>query len=396
MKGSVTKYRIKASSRPRWRFRVCVGKDGGGRYLYEGRGGFIKEADCEKAMRQFLAEISARSNDLRAATPAPEILFRDWLQKWLDQYAAHKCQPKTMERYRQLAAYVTNSTAPEISGMADMPLSKLARKHLKLALFTLLQVKAQRREHISPRTVRHIGGLLSSALSEAVELELLPANPMLGIKGLPAAEKPEARALNPAEIRALRDVCRNDWTFPLVEVAMAAGCRRGELLALRWTDIEWDSRILSVSRSLEQTASGLRIKTTKSKKPRRFELSKSAITALQFLRDQQKEHRRLFAGDYKDLGLIFCQANGDYLRPDLISQVIVRRLRKAGIEDASLHSLRHANATNLLSKGVPVAVVSARLGHADPSITNRIYNHALPADDKRAADEWDEIVGSVQ
>ena len=94
--------------------------------------------------------------------------------------------------------------------------------------------------------------------------------------------------------------------------------------------------------------------------------------------------------------MIFCQPNGDYLRPDLVSQVIVRRLQKAGVRGASLHSLRHSNATNLLSKGVPVAVVSARLGHADPSITNRIYNHALPTDDKRAADEWDEIVGPVQ
>lgn len=76
--------------------------------------------------------------------------------------------------------------------------------------------------------------------------------------------------------------------------------------------------------------------------------------------------------------------------------MIVRRLRKAGIKDASLHSLRHANASNLLSKGVPVAVVSARLGHANPSITQKIYSHALPADDKRAADEWDQIVGPVQ
>jgi integrase len=206
------------------------------------------------------------------------------LKQWLECLTAHRCQPKTMERCRQLAAYVTTSTAPEISKLANMPLSSVARKDLKLALFALLRVKAQRREHIFPRTVRHIAGLISSALSEAVELEMLPADPMLGIKGLPAAEKPEVRALTPAEIRLLRDVCRGDWTFPLVEVAMAAGCRRGELLALQWTDIAWESRTLNVSRSLEQTAAGLRIKTTKSKKTRHFELSKSAITALQFLR----------------------------------------------------------------------------------------------------------------
>ena len=97
-----------------------------------------------------------------------------------------------------------------------------------------------------------------------------------------------------------------------------------------------------------------------------------------------------------DLDGVGAGINGEYLQPDLVSQTIVRRLRKAGIQNASLHSLRHSNATNLLSKGVPLAAVSARLGHADPSITNRIYNHALPADDRRAADEWDEIIGPVQ
>lgn len=71
-------------------------------------------------------------------------------------------------------------------------------------------------------------------------------------------------------------------------------------------------------------------------------------------------------------------------------------MRKAGIKNASLHPLRHSNATNLLSKGVPLSAVSARLGHADPNITNRIYNDALPLDNQRAADEWDVIIGPVQ
>jgi integrase len=397
MKGSVTKYAIKGSSRPRWRYRIDTGRDDVHR-IQKGAGGFIKESEAREAMDAHIERIKARAA-MPVETPptAPaEKTVSQWLREWLEAYAKNTCQPKTLERYKQLAAYITDSSDPEISALANSPISTVSRKAIKIAMFALLRAKGKRREHLSARTVHHVAGLLSSAFSEAVELELLPANPMLRIKGLPTAEKPDVRALNPAEIRALRDVCRGDWTFPLVEVAMAAGCRRGELLALRWSDVGWESRTLNVSRSLEQTEAGLRIKTTKSKKPRHFELSKSAITALQFLREQQTEHRRLFAGDYKDLDLIFCQPNGDYLRPDLVSQVIVRRLRKAGITDASLHSLRHSNATNLLSKGVPVAVVSARLGHADPSITNRIYNHALPADDKRAADEWDEIVGSIQ
>ena len=240
------------------------------------------------------------------------------------------------------------------------------------------------------------GRVLSAALSEAVALEMLPANPMLRLKGLPASEPTVALSLTPDEIHALRDVCRSDWTFGLVEVALASGARRGELLALQWADTDWAARFLSVNKSLEQTAAGLRVNGTKGKKPRRFQLSQGTIVALQFLQDQQKESRRLFSGDYHDHDLIFAEPNGDYLQPDLVSQTIMRRLQKAGIENTSLHSLRHSNATNLLSKGVPLSAVSARLGHADPSTTNRIYNHALPTDDRRAADEWDEIIGPVQ
>jgi integrase len=391
MKGSVTKYTVKGSSRPRWRYRIDAGRDSSGRRLYDGAGGFAKEGEARQAMKAYMERLAAAAASAEVPPPAPaEKTVAQWLRAWLDSYAEHTCTPKTLERYRQRAAYVTDSADPEIGALANAPILRMRRKEIKLAMFALLRAKGKRREHISPRTVRHVAALLSSAFSEAVELEVLPANPMLRLRGLPAAEKPELRALTPDKLHALRE------TFPLVEVGMAAGCRRGELLALRWTDIDWDSRVLNINLSLEQTEAGVRIKPTKPKKPRHFGLSKSAIAALRFLHEQQTEHRRLFAGDYKDLELIFCQPNGDYLRPDLVSQVIIRRLKKAGIKDASLHSLRHANASNLLSRGIPLPAVSARLGHADPNVTARIYSHALPADDRRAADEWDEIVGPVQ
>jgi integrase len=99
----------------------------------------------------------------------------------------------------------------------------------------------------------------------------------------------------------------------------------------------------------------------------------------------------LLGSDYKG-DIVFCQPDGSYLWPHLVSQTIVRRLGKAGIENASLHTLRHTHASNLLSKGVPLPAVSARLGHADTNITARIYSHALPDDDQRAADTWESVV----
>ena len=394
MKGSVTKYVVTGSSRPKWRYRIRLGRDENKVYQREGRGGFAKEGDACEAMRIRIDEIRAQRNappeTPKALTP-PDPTLGEWLTRWIENYAVHTCQPKTLERYRQLARYITDATADEISTVAGAPISSLKHVQLEAALRALLKQKAVRHEHISARTVRHVAGVLQVALNEAFRLDLITVNPMLKVK-LPSVEQKQAESLTPEQIHALRDSCRGDWTFALIEVALATAARRGELLALQWSDIDWTSGLLTISKSLEQTKAGLRVKKPKNGKQRPCQLPQSALVALRFLRDQQTENRRLFAGEYRDNGLIFCQPNGDNHEPDLISQVIIRRIRKAGIKHGSLHTLRHTHASHLLSNGVSLAAVSARLGHANPNVTARIYLHALPADDQRAADAWDAVV----
>jgi integrase len=199
---------------------------------------------------------------------------------------------------------------------------------------------------------------------------------------LPCSEPKDVRSLTRGEIWALRDSCRGDWLAEFVELALATGCRRGELLALEWADINWAARTISISKSLEQTRAGLRLKSTKGGKPRVFSLPRIAIDSL--VEQKATGHARL----------IFADDHGGYLKPDLVSQLIVRRIRKAGIDDASLHSLRHAHASQLLSRGVPLPAVAARLGHSNPNTTARIYCHALPLDDQRASNEWDRMFGA--
>ena len=105
------------------------------------------------------------------------------------------------------------------------------------------------------------------------------------------------------------------------------------------------------------------------------------------------EFKRAFAGTCRDNDLVFAQPDGNNLQPDRVSQTIVRRLKNAGVSNASFHT----HASHLLSHGVPLPAVSVRLGHADPNITARVYSHALPDDARRGADTWDSIVdGKVQ
>ena len=316
----------------------------------------------------------------RSRKSVPGISLGDWLKKWLIIYAPIRCRSlKTIERYGDLAEYVVGGPTAELAEVAGTNLAELSHTMLEPALLSLLQMKGARHDHLSNHTVRHVGSLVSVALDKAWRLDMVASNVMLKVE-LPGMDPKEARALTRAEIWTLRDSSRGDWMHGFIEVALATGCRRGELLALEWTDINWAARTISISKSLEQTRKGLRLKSTKGGKPRVFSLPKLAITALR--KEAISGHARL----------IFADDHGGYLKPDLVSQLIVRRIRKAGITDASLHSLRHAHASNLLSRGVPLTAISARLGHANANITARIYCHALPLDDQRAADEWDRLL----
>jgi integrase len=389
--GSVSKY-VTKTGETLWRYRFDGDPIAGKRKVL-GKAGFRKRS---AAMNAMMAAIEAYGQGKTVPPPtAPKETLADWVRAWLRDYAPQRCAPKTIERYHGLAAYVLDAPEGEPAKLAAVSLAKVDHLLIEAALYALLRMPAKRREHLSAKTVREIAGVLSVSLNKAFRLGKIALNPLLRVE-LPKVEKSDARSLTLDEVKRLRDACRGHWTFPLVEVALATGARRGELLALEWPDVEWMNDTLIVSKSLEQTAQGLRVKRPKNGKVRKLRIGQAAIAALRFQRDQQAEYRKLYGSDYKN-NLVFSQPDGSHLWPHLVSQTIVRRMKKAGIKNASLHTLRHTHATGLLSKGVPLPAVSVRLGHADVNITARIYSHALPEDDARAADTWDTIVtGSVQ
>lgn len=349
---------------------VYIGQDDQGRQIYEARTAFERQQDAMATLER---------------SSASRYTLESWLTYWIENYAPLRCKSRiTVERYKRLAKYL-HGPSELLRRLASRPLATLTHIDLEPAIASLVNARGKRRR-ISARTVRHFANLVGVALKKATKLEHIRSNPMLRVD-LPIVAKSRVRSLTPAEIRRLRAVCKGDWTFSFVEVALATGCRRGELLALTWRDINFDRRSVLISTSLEETKEGWRLKGTKSDRPRQCSLPNVAIDALKELRQRQKT-----GGTYNPRGFVFCNAKGRHLRPDLVSQVVVRRLRKAGIPDASLHTLRHSHASNLLSLGVPLPAVSARLGHCDPQVTAKIYSHALPGDDERAAKVWDELI----
>jgi len=177
--------------------------------------------------------------------------------------------------------------------------------------------------------------------------------------------------------------------YPILEVTSATSARMGEILALQWPDYSLERGTLEISKALEDTKYDVRVKSTKSEEPRIVSLPSSVIAVLEEHRRKQEHDKAVMGSSYDDQGYIFCPPQGGFYRPSNISTRVSAFLHKQGLA-LSMHGLRHAHASILLSQGADVQSVSDRLGHADPSITLSIYSHVIPSDRGRLALLWDD------
>jgi integrase len=353
------------------------------------KSGFSRKADAEAEKTRVLNEL----NDGRWVRPVPKT-FHDFLTEWFREHAEQYCAPKTVERYRQLAAYVLPSIGPlQLRQISPFILERLYNQlrncgGKRKGKEDSTGPKASR---LSARTVRHVAGLVHVALGTAVRWKLLQINPADACQ-LPRVEKKEARALDTDHVEWYLDASRGTYMYPILVLGAATGCRRGELLALTWRDVnsEADPPTLSVSKSLEQTKNGLRVKQPKNGRPRSIPLPAFSVEALVAHRHEQLKNRKLFGADYcVDLDLVFAQPDGNYLKPDSVTAKACLIAKKAGLRSIGMHSLRHSHGSQLLAEGVPLPTVSKRLGHSSVAVTAAIYSHPFTRDEIAAAEIWD-------
>ena len=363
--------------------------------------GYETKAEAEAGLRRSIEHRDAErvAQKLRKVEEAIDKAgppFAQYFAHWLKEHATRRCAPKTLERYQELGAYL-------IREVGAMPLNELTTAKIQEAIHRIKDHGGRRTaaephgRPLAPKTVRHIGTLLYTVFSDADRLGVLKiAHPMANRRVLlPKLTKRRPAVLDERKLHALFDRARNTRLYPFIVLAAATGCRRGELLALQWADLDLDTGLLTISKSLEQTRAGLRVKSTKSEEPRQLGVPEWALDVLKEDRAEQDRDRHLFGAQYLDNNLVFCQPDGHYYSPDRLGARVVELMKKVGLHGVSLHSLRHSHASILLSKGVPPAVVSQRLGHADQNITLSIYSHALPADSRAAAKIWNDSMAEV-
>jgi integrase len=232
---------------------------------------------------------------------------------------------------------------------------------------------------LSPTTVRHIAFGVQACLEQAVDWEIIPKNPMKKVRK-PKRLKREPAVVDPGGFDRLLDQTAGTALYAPIVLDHATGMRRGELCALEWTDLDWERGKLSVSKSLGQRKTGsVYIKSTKSTKPRRFTIP---ADVLEILRLPEPE---------PDL----CPPRRILLLPEAPFHAHLLRHAQGRAERRQPALVTAFAASQMLSEGAPITVVSERPGHASPNVTLAIYAHALPTDDQAVATLWNNAMSGV-
>ena len=350
-----------------------------------------REAENAEARRRIeeLQKLELAKAGAGVAAKPPTTLTQ-LLNEFFVQHVDDNLAPKTAERYHEQTAYID-------PGLLAMPLADITPLHLNREWKRLLASGGHHRRTKAPRplskkTVRNIAGVLSSAFSRAIRWGLLTVNPVTNSEP-PIPAKRKGTALTTAQQDLLIASATGPWCMmTYLRVDAAIGARRGEALALRWQDL--DNGRVTIARSLSQTKKGLIFKNTKEENILVIGLPASALAALEAHRKRQDRFRADFGPDYRnDLDLIFAEPDGTPLKPNSISATVsalFKRLKIPKPKGAALHLLRHSHGSHMLANGVPLPVVSQRLGHSSVRTTADIYSHAIHGQDDEAVQKWEE------
>lgn len=358
----------------KWRIAIELGRDprtGKRKRKYKTFSGTKKEAELEKLKM---------IKKYKGGAPAEEITTKEYLLKWLKNYAKNHVAYSTYKDYKSI---IKKHLIP---AFGNIKLKNIHARHIiKYQNDKLESGKLNSKDGLSNRTVQKHHRLLSQALKHAVSpYEYIESNPCQGIN----APSPKTREINPLDkeqAQKLLDFIEYDTNFyTLIYLDLYTGLRRGELLALKWKDIDLDNLRLHVRRSTEVIRGGeIKVRYNEPK-------TKSSIRTVDFDEDTAQKllrYREYIKSHSNPEDLVFRLDNKKPMHPDYVSRRFRRKRNKIGFDNLRFHDLRHTHATWLLQAGVNPKIVQERLGHQDVTITLKIYSHVIPSMQKDAVEK---------
>lgn len=373
---------IRERSRGSWEIRYSLGTDpatGKRRTVTTLVKG--KRETAEKELRRLL-----RTVDTGEHVDPTRMTVREWLTTWLEAVRA-EISPKSHERYSEI---VQNFLSPSLG---NTPMTKLAPADIQKAYngWAAGGRRDGKTGGLSPRTRKHIHRILRAALTRAVEQQVIYRNPTDAFrKRLPKIERRELLTLSTEQSAMLLEAIKHTRTYWPTLLALATGMRRGEVLGLRWKNVDFDGASIRVVESIEETKSGLRFKAPKTEKTRAITLPAFAIEELRRLKKKQAQELALL-GLHQDGQTLVCgQADGRPLQPRSLTHEFTRLVRRVpDLPRIRFHDLRHSHATQMLLAGVHPKVAQERLGHSTITTTLDLYSHVTDTMQNDAAARLD-------
>jgi integrase len=346
-----------------------------GRRKQRWKGGFASRRDAQRWLTDALARLD-RGEYVR---PGRKTLGA-WLEDdWLPMV-------RRTRRPNTAVTYTTYANAYVIPALGRVPLQELTAARLDRFYTDLLERGSHRGKPLQPSTVRRIASVVHAALDAAVRKGEVARNVADATEHLPSGRR-ERPVWFAEELRAFLDVAATDRLAGLWTVLCTTGMRRSEACGLPWTGIDLDAGRLEVSQVLVRVGdTPTLIGGTKTASSRRsFELDPATVAALRAHRARQLTERLAWGEAWTDTGLVFTREDGTMLNPERLSDAFLKLVERAGLPRITLHGLRHSYASVSLAAGVPIEVLSRRLGHAQVSTTYDLYVHTSRRQDREAA-----------
>ena len=318
---------------------------------------------------------------LAAEQAVNDLTTGEYLTQWLDHMRG-RVRATTYEGYAGLIRLYARPA------LGETPLSELHPLHIQETYGELL------RRGLSGGTVLNLHLVLTQALHQAVRWGLRGSNPATSAQP-PRPSRAEPYVVDEDLARRILAALGGTSVELPAAVALGTGMRRGEILALRWGDLDPGFLVAQVRRTLENTSGGIRFAPPKTKRSRRtVALPEFLRPFLERQRGDQADRRAFFAEHWREGDLIVDDGDGRPVNPRTMSSRWRFFVRRAGLPPIRFHDLRHAHATLMLLQGVHPKVVSERLGHASVGITLDLYSHVLPSMQTEAARAFDRLFPS--
>ena len=373
---------MKQRSKGSWTLWVDIGRDSEtGKRKQQTLTVHGTKTDAQRKLRDLL-----HSLDMGSYAKPSRLTVSEFLKEWLQSYVATNTAPRTRDRYEEIVKLHL------IPAFGSVPLVALKPQHIQKYYAKALESgRRDGKGGLSARTVHKHHRVLFAALKYAIKHNFLVRNPAEAVDP-PRPQSSEVTKLGANDVQLILDAAKRTPYYAVLFTAAYTGLRRGELLGLRWCDVDLPMATLSVVQTLQVLRSGeYFFKEPKTRRSRRqIALSPDLVLLLTEYRLDQEDARRLLGKALAPDDLVFPQSDGRPLRPNTLTRFSQTIAKKVGLDGITLHSLRHAHATILLQRGVHPKIVQERLGHSSIATTLDIYSHVVPGLQESAARQFDE------